>query len=143
MKIRRQLERRAAAMAALFVAAAVVPRAGFVVHVHSGAVHGHRHLHAEAAISGDADVDRLLADALGSGGRHRHPHRADGRADIESAGGEAAAHWHDQAPFQLALILAAPALPAATLFAAPAPELPTRPATPSHRPTRARAPPAV
>jgi hypothetical protein len=124
-----------------FVAAVAAPRPGFVVHQHGGGEHRHLHLAPAAA---DSDIDRLLAEALGSPRHHHHSHPAEGQPHFEAAANalQGTAHWHDQAPFQPTVYVATASLGGLLAFQAPAVALPLAAADRPLGDTRARSPPA-
>ncbi len=120
--LRRSLPHCAPATLLLFVAMAAVPRAAFVVHSHAGG--GHEHVHLQASQTGDGEIDRLLAEALGEDAKpHRHRHHDGRRPGLETSSADRApSHWHAQAPFQQAVAVALPRIAGLTLVTTAPPE---------------------
>jgi len=142
--MRARLAREALATLFFFVAVIATPRAGFIVHRHGGGEHQHVHLDGGAPATGDAEIDRLLADALGHGHHHHHqPHLPGGQASLEQADAAHSLHWHSQSPFQRAITASvSPGL--GLVFLAPTLVLdPHAPAAAPSTLTKARAPPLV
>lgn len=142
-RLRKILPHCAQATLALFVALVAVPRAAFVVHSHAGG--GHEHVHLQATPTGDGEIDRLLAEALGEDATpHRHRPHDGSRPGLETSSAERLpSHWHAQAPFQQAVGVALPQLAVPTLVSAVPPAAARSSyAIPAQR-AAARAPPAV
>jgi len=163
LNMRRSSFRRLARAATLilFVANVSLPRPGFFVHAHAGGEREHvhdddgslldlfypQHDHAGRIVdTGNAEMDQVLAEALGEG-YHHHVHRHDGGPEIPgievpdpSVG---AVHWHVQSPFQRAITAPALRISGLILLAGSPAFAPPAPVSQPAPSTRARGPPSA
>ena len=142
--LRRKLAAQALPTVLFFAAAIATPKSGLVAHSHAGGEHEHVHLDGGDNDANATEIDRLLADALGSDAHHHHHHHhapPGEPAGIENPDTPATWHWHAQSPFHRAVTAAGFSLAMTALAVAAPASAPVAPPAVAAGSSRARAPP--